>query len=107
MLEKNLDNPLDNKEIKTLKPKGNQHWIVPERTDAKAPIILPPDTKNWLTGKDPEAGKDWGQEEKGVTEEEMVGWHQQLNVHKFEQALRDGEGQGSLVHCSPWGLQTP
>ena len=75
------------------------------RTDAEAeaPILWPPDAKSQLTGKDPDAGKDWRQEEKGMTEDEMVGWHHRLNGHEFEQTLEDSEGQGSLVCCSPWG----
>ena len=95
--------PLDRKEIQPVHPKGNQSWIFIGGTDAEAetPILWPPDPKNWLTGKDPDAGKDWRQEEKGITEDKMVGWHHQLNGHKFEQALGD-EGQGSLVCCSPW-----
>ena len=86
-------------------PKGNQTWIFIGRTDAEAetPILWPPDVKNWLIGKDPDAGKDWRQEEKGITEDEMVGWHHQLNGHEFEQALGVGDGQGSLACCSPWG----
>ena len=85
--------------------KGNQSWIFIGSTDAKAeaPILLPPDSKNWLTGKDPDAGKDWRQEEKGTTEDEMVGWHHQLDGHEFEQAPGVGDGQGSLACCSPWG----
>ena len=88
-------------------PKGNQPWIFTGRTDAKteAPILWPPDTNSWLIGKDPDAGKDWGQEEKQVTEDEMVGWHHWLNAHEFEQILGDGEGQGSLMCCSPWGCR--
>ena len=88
-------------------PKGNQSWILIGRTDAEAeaPILWPPDIKNWFIGKDPDAGKDWGQEEKGMTEDEMVGWHHQLNAHEFEQAPGDGEEQGSLACCSPWGLK--
>ena len=73
------------------------------RTDAEAPVLWPPDVKSRLIGKDPDAGKDWGQEEKGATEDEMVGWHHWLNGHEFEQTLGDGEGQGSLTHCSPRG----
>ena len=73
------------------------------RTDAEAPILWPPDLKNWLIWKDPDAGKDWGQEEKGTTEDEMVGWHHRLDEHEFEQALGVGDGQGSLACCSPWG----
>ena len=77
------------------------------RTDAEAeaPILWPHDAKNWLIGKDPDAGKDWKQEEKGMTEDEMVGWHHQHNGHEFEQALRVGDGQGSLVCFSPWGCK--
>ena len=95
----------DSKEIKPIKPKGNQPWIFIGRTDgeAEAPIIWPPDGKSQLIGKDPDAGRDWRQEEKGMTEDEMVGWDHQLNGHEFEQAPGDGEGQGSLACCSPWG----
>ena len=93
--------------IKLVNSKGNQSWIFFERTDAEAetPILWPPDAKNWLIGKDLEAGKDWRQEEKGMTENEMVGWNHQLNGHEFEQAPGDGEGQGSLGCCSPWGAK--
>ena len=89
--------PVDCK-IKPVNPKGNQPWIIIERTDAKAeaPIFWSPDAKSWLTGKDPDAGKDWGKEEKGVAEDEMVGWHHQLNGHEFEQTLGDSDGEGSL-----------
>ena len=87
------------------KPKENQPWIFTGRADAKALILWPPDVKSWLIGKDPDAGKDWGQEEKGVTEDEMVGGHHWLSVHDFEQTLGDGEGQGSLACCSPWGCK--
>ena len=105
MLEKTLENPLDCKEIQPVHPKGNQSWIFTERTDAKAatPILWPPDAKSWLIWKDPHAGKDWRQEEKGTTEDEMVGWHHWLNGHEFEQTRGDGKGQGSMVCCSPWG----
>ena len=98
---------LDCKEIQPVNPKGNQSWIFIGRTDAEVevPILWPPDAKRWLTGKDPNAGKDWGQEEKGVTEIEMVGWHHQLNGHEFEQILGDSEGQGSLA--SIFWLKTP
>ena len=90
--------PLDSKEIKPVNPKGNQPWIFIVRTDAEveAPILWPPDVKSWLTGKDPDAGKDWRQEEKGSTEDEMVAWHHWLSGHEFEQAPGDGEGQVSL-----------
>ena len=96
------ESPLDCKEIKPVNPKGNQSWIFTARTDAEAeaPVFWPPDVKNWLIGKDPDAGEDWSQE-KGTTEDEMVGWHHQLDGYEFEQALGDGEGQGSLVCCSP------
>ena len=105
VLEKTLESPLDSKEIKPVKPKGNQPWIFTGRTDAEAeaPILCPPDVKSRLIGKDPDAGKDWEQEEKGTTEDEMVGWHLWLNGHGFGWTLGDGEGQGSLVCCSAWG----
>ena len=85
-------------------PKGNQHWIFIGRTDAEAeaPVLWPHDVKTWLTTKDPDAGKDWRQEEKGTTEDEMVGWYHQLNGHEFEQTLGVGDGQGGLVWYSPW-----
>ena len=105
MLEKTLESALDCKEIKPVNPKGNQSWIFIGRTDAEAetPLFWPPDAKNWLTRKDLDAGKDWGQEEKGTTEDEMVGCHHQLNGREFEQTPEVGDGQGSLVCCSPWG----
>ena len=105
VLEKTLEGPLDYKEIKPGNPKGNQSWIFICRTDAEAeaPIFWPPDAKNWLSGKDPDAGNDWRQEEKGMTEDEMVGWHHQLDGHEFEQALGVGERQGNLACFSPWG----
>ena len=93
--------------IKPVNPKGNQPWIVRiGRTDAEAepPILWPPDVKSWITGKDPDAGKDWRQE-KGGTEDDMVGWYHQLNGHEFEQTPGDGEGHRSLVCCSPWGCK--
>ena len=107
VLEKTLESPLDCKEIQSVLPKGNQSWISIERTDAEAEtlILWPPDGKNWLIWKDPDAGKDWRWEEKGTTEDEMVGWHHQLNGHGFERALGVGDGQGSLVCCSPWGCK--
>ena len=107
VLEKNLESPLDSKEIQPAHPKGNQSWIVTGRTDAEAgtPILWPSDAKNWLIGKDPYAGSTWEQEEKGMTEDEMVGWHHQLIGHEFEQALGVGDGQGSLACYSPWGSQ--
>ena len=105
VLEKTLESPLDCKEIQPVHPKGNQSWIFIGRTgaEAEAPILWPPDVRNWLTGKDPHAGKDWGQEEKAATEEEIVGRHHWLSEHEFEQTPGDSEGQRSLVCCSPWG----
>ena len=105
MLEKTLESPLDCKEIQPVNPKGNQSWIFIGRTDAEAEalILWPPDVKNWLLGKDPDAGKEWRQEEKGTTEDEMVGWHHRLDGHEFEQALGAGDGQEGLVCYSPWG----
>ena len=104
VLEKTLESSLDCKEIQSVNSKGNHPWIFIGRTDAEAetPLLWPPDGKNWLIGKDLDAGKDWGQE-KGMTEDEMIGWHHQFNGHEFEQTLGDGKGQGSLVCCSPWG----
>ena len=106
MLEKTLDSLLDYKEITPVHPKGNQPWIYTGRADAEAPILWPPDMKTQLIGKDPDAGKDSRQEEKGLTEDEMVGWHHRLNEHEFEQAPEDGEGQGSLASYHPWGSQS-
>ena len=105
VLEKILESSLDRKEIKAVNPKGNQSWIFIGRTDAETetPILWPPAVKNWLIGKDPDAGKEWRQEEKGMTEDEMVGWHHRLDGHEFEQAPGLGDGQGSLACCSPWG----
>ena len=88
---------LDFKEIKPVYPKRTQSWIFIGRTDAEAPILWPPDVKNWLIGKDLDAGKDWRQEEKGMTEDEMIGWHHWLDGHEFEQTLGVGDGQGSLA----------
>ena len=107
VLERTLESPLDCKEIQPVHPKGNQSWIFIRRTDAEAetPILWPPDSKNWLIGKDPDAGKDWHLEEKGTTEDEMAGWHHQLDGHEFEQALGVGDGQGSQASWSPWGLK--
>ena len=97
MLDKILETPLDSKEIKPANPKENQPWIVIESTDAKAPILWPRDVKSQLIGKDPDAEKDRGQVEKRVTEDEMAGWHHQVNGHEFEQTLGDDEGQGNLA----------
>ena len=106
VLERTLESPLNCKEIKLVSLKGNQSWIFFGRTDAEAetPILWPLDVKNWLIGKDPDAGQDWGQEEWSLTEDEMVGWHHQLNGREFEQAL-GVDGQGSLACCSPWGCR--
>ena len=103
-VEKTLESPLYSKEIKPVSDKGNQPWIFIERTDAKveAPVLWPPDVKSQLIGKDPDIVKNWGQEEKGATEDEMIGWHYWLNGHEFEQTPGDSEGQGSLVWCRPW-----
>jgi len=103
VLEKTLESPLDSKEIKPVNLKGNQPWIFVGRIDAEAPRLWSPDAKNWLIRKDPDVEEDWSQEEKGVTEDEMVGWHHRLKGHKFEQTPGDSEGQRSLACCSPWG----
>ena len=105
VLEKTLEIPLDCKKIKPVSPKGNQSWIFIGRTDAEAeaPILWPPDGKHWFTGKDPDAGKDLRLEEKGMTEDEMVGCYHWLKGHEFKQALRVGDRQGSLACCNPWG----
>ena len=107
VLEKTIQSPLDCMEIKPVNPKGNQSWIFIGRTDAEAetPIFCPPDGKNWLIGKDPDAGKDWRREEKGTTEVKMVGWHHQLNGHEFEQAMGAGEEQGKPGVPHPMGSQ--
>ena len=101
VLDKPLGSPLDYKEIKLVNPKGNQSWIFIGRTDAKVPILWPPDAKNWLFKEGPDAGKNWRQEEKRMTEDEMVGWHHHVNRHEFERSLGVGDGQGSLACCSP------
>ena len=104
-LEKTLESPLDCKSIQLVNPTGNQPRILIERTDAKAetPILWPLGVKSWLIGKDPDAGKDWRQKEKGKTEDEMAGRHHPFNGYELGQTLGDGEGQGGLVCCSPWG----
>ena len=102
VLKKTLESPLDCKEIQPVNPKGNQPWIFIGRTDVEVPIFWPPDVKSQIIGKDPDAGKDWRQEEKGTTEDEMVGFHHRLTGREFEQALGDSEGQGRLACCSPW-----
>ena len=101
VLGKTLESPLDIKEIKPVHPKGNQSWIFIGRTDAEAPIVWPRDAKNWLLGKDPDAGKDWRREEEGTTEDEMVGWHHQLNEHelsKLWEIVKDREAWHAAVH---------
>ena len=109
VLEKTLESLLDCKVIQPVHPKGNQSGTFIGRTDTEAetPILRLPDPKNWLTGKDPDAGEDWGQEEKWATEGETVGWHHQLNGHELEQAPGAGEGQRSLACCSPWCCKGP
>ena len=99
-----FESPLDSTEIKPVNPKGNQSWIFTGRTDAEAevPKLWPPDAKTWLIGKNHDPGKDWKQEEKGTTEDEMVGWHLQLHGYELEIAPGDGDGQGGLACCSPW-----
>ena len=104
VLEKTFESPLDCKEIHPVHPKGNQFWVFIRRTDAEAetPILWPPDGKNWLIEKNPDAGKDWRWEEEGTAENEMVGWHHWLNGHEFVSTLGVGDGQGGLACCSPW-----
>ena len=103
VLEKTLESPLDSKEIKPVNLKRNLPWLFIGRTGAEAPKLWPPDVKSSLIGKDPDAEKDWGQEEKGATQDEMVGWYHGLNGHSSGQTPGDCEGQGSLACCSPWG----
>ena len=107
MLEKTLESPLDSKEIQPVHPKGDQSLVLIWTTDVEAetPILWPPDVKSWLIWKDPDAGKDWSQEEKAMTEDEMVGWHHWLNGHEFEQTPGFGDGQGGLVGCGSWGCK--
>ena len=107
VLEKSLESPLDCKEIQPVHPKGDQSWIFFGRTDveAKTPMLWPPDAKNWLTGKDPDAGKDWRQEEKGTTEDDVSGWHHRLDGHELEWTSGVGDGRGGLAWCGPWGCK--
>ena len=107
VLEKTLESPLDCKEIQTVHSKGDQSWVFFGRTDAKAetPILWPPHVKGWLIGKDSDAERDWGQEEKGMTEDEVVGWHHGLDGHEFEWIPGVGDGQGGLVCCDSWGCR--
>ena len=104
VLEKTLESPLDCKEIQSVHSKGDQFWVFIGRTDVEAetPILWPPDAKSWLIGKDPDAGKDWGQEEKGTTEDEMAGWHHQLDGHGFGWTPGVGDGHGGLAFCGSW-----
>ena len=104
VLEKTLENPFDFKEIKPVNPKVNQPWIFTGRTDAEAETLIfcPPDVKNWLISKDFGAGKDWRWEDMGMTEDDMVGWHHQLDAHEFEKTLGVGDGQRRLACYSPW-----
>ena len=105
VLEKTLESPLDCKEIQPVHSEGDQSWVFIGRTDAEAetPILWPPDGKNWLIGKDPDAGRDWEQEEKGMTEDKMAGWHHWLDGYEFEWTLGVGDGQGGLACCDSWG----
>ena len=105
VLEKTLESPLDCKEIQPVHPKGDQSWVFIGRTDAEAeiPILWPPHVKSWLIGKDSDGGRDYGQEEKGTTEDEMAGWHHRLDRHAFELTLGVGDGQGGLACCDSWG----
>ena len=107
MLEKNLESPLDCKEIQPVHSKRDQSWVFFGRTDAKAktPILWPLHAKSWLIGKDSDAGRDWGQEEKGTTEDEMAGWHHRLDGREFEWTPWVGDGQGGLVCCNSWSLK--
>ena len=105
VLEKTLESPLDYKEIQPVHPKGDQSWVFIGRTDVEAeetPILWIPDAKNWLIWKDPDDGKDWRQEEKGTTEDKMVGWCHWLYGHEFEWSPGVGDGQGGLACCGPW-----
>ena len=105
VLEKTLESPLHCKEIQPVPPKGDKSWVFIGRTDVEAEtqILWPPDVKSWLIGKDPDSGKDWGQEEKETTEDKMVGWHHQLNGHEFGRTLAVGDGQGGLACWGSWG----
>ena len=104
VLEKTLESPLDCKEMQPVHPKGDQSWVFIGRTDAEAetPVLCPPNAKSWLTGKDFDAGRDWGQEEKGATEDEMAGWHEWLDGRESEWTPGLGDGQGGLVCCDSW-----
>ena len=105
VLEKTLESPLDYKEIQPVHSKGDQSWVFFGRNDAKAetPVLWPPHAKSWLIGKDPDAERDWGQEKKGTTEDEITGWHHQLDAHEFGWTPGVGDGQGGLACCDSWG----
>ena len=105
VLDKTLESPLDCKEIQPVHSKGDQSWVFIGRTDAKSetPIVWPPHVKSLLIGKDSDAGRDWGQEEKGTTEDEMAEWHHQLDAHEFGLTPGVGDGQGGLACCDSWG----
>ena len=106
-LLKTLESPLDCKEIQPVHSKGDQPWVFFGSNDAKAetPVLWPPHVKSWLIGKHSDAGRDWGQEEKGMTEDEMAGWHHQLDGHEFEWTSGNGDGQGGLACCDSWGCK--
>ena len=107
VLEKALESPLDCKKIQPVHPKGDQSWVFMGRTNAEAEtlVVWPPDVKSWLIWEDPDVGKDWGQEEKGTTEDEMVGWHHRLDGHGFGWTPGVGDGQGGLECCDSWGCK--
>ena len=105
VLEKSLASPLDCKEIQSVHPKGDESWVFIWETDVETPILWPPDVKSWLIWKDPDVGKYWGQEEKGMTEDEIVGWHHQLNGHGFGWTPGVGDEQGGLACCGSWGCK--
>ena len=104
VLEKTLESPLDCKEIQPVHSEGDQPWVFIGRNDSKAetPVLWPPHEKSLLIGKDSDAGRDWGQQEKGMTEDEMAGWHHRLDGYEYEQTIGAADGQGTLACCSPW-----
>ena len=106
-MKKTLKSPLDSKEIQPVHSKGDQFWMFISRTDveAKTPVLWPPHAKSWLIGIDSDAGRDWGQEEKGTTEDEMAGWHHWLDGRESEWTLGAGDGQGGLACCDSWGSE--